>query len=129
MLPKVLIVEDDEIIQRSMRRVLASEEYAVEVAEGFAAACCLLQQEAYAVVVTDLFLADGSGLEMLSWIKKHSPSTEVIIISGYFPAEVLQEAEGVGVLACLTKPVKPVQLKGKIREGIARALKNMSDKQ
>ena len=79
----VLIVEDE----RSMRLVLSTflKRKGIQVSEarGVSEARKKIQQERYDVVITDLKMDDGGGIEVLRAVQRHTPDTPVIILTGY----------------------------------------------
>ncbi|HNJ85269.1 MAG TPA: ATP-binding protein, partial [Agitococcus sp.] len=94
--PQILHVEDDaDIIQVTQTLVEDSADYVY--ANNLAQARMLLSQQRFDIVLLDLGLPDGSGLELLAQIPQ--PETRIVIFSGQEPIDVLPEA----VSAILTK--------------------------
>ena len=94
--PQILHVEDDaDIIQVTQTLVEDSADYVY--ANNLAQARMLLSQQRFDIVLLDLGLPDGSGLELLAQIPQ--PKTRIVIFSGQEPIDVLPEA----VSAILTK--------------------------
>lgn len=94
--PQILHVEDDaDIIQVTQTLVEDSADYVY--ANNLAQARMLLSQQRFDIVLLDLSLPDGSGLELLAQIPQ--PETRIVIFSGQEPIDVLPEA----VSAILTK--------------------------
>ena len=94
--PQILHVEDDaDIIQVTQTLVEDSADYVY--ANNLAQARMLLSQQRFDIVLLDLGLPDGSGLELLAQIPQ--PETRIVIFSGQEPIGVLPEA----VSAILTK--------------------------
>ena len=106
----VLIVDDE----RSMRRVLATflKRKGVQVAEasGVREAVQKIQQTRYDVVIADLKMDDGGGVEVLRAVKRLTPDTPVIILTGYATIVSAIETMKLGAFDYLTKPFEPDEL-------------------
>jgi PAS domain S-box-containing protein len=77
---RVLHVEDDDSIQQIVKAILA-ETAAVTQVGSISAAKILIQQDHFDIIILDLTLADGNGLELLPVIRTHAPETPVVIFS------------------------------------------------
>ncbi|HXY61725.1 MAG TPA: response regulator, partial [Nitrospirota bacterium] len=62
---RILIVEDEETLRESMRRIFAKEGYAVDGAESAEKALSLLETSMYDVIISDIILPGMDGIEML----------------------------------------------------------------
>src|SRR5712692_1084739 len=106
----VLIVDDE----RSMRIVLSTflKRKGVQVSEasGVSEAVKKIQQERYDVVITDLKMDDGGGVEVLRAVKRFTPDTPVIILTGYATIVSAIETMKLGAFDYLTKPFEPDEL-------------------
>lgn len=104
----VLVVDDDSVfassVELSTHRIGIGD---VDAANDLPAALLLLQENLYHVVVLDLDLgARGSGLEVLSWMRKHSPDSSVIVVSAFFSDYLKEMLELFTVVkATFRKPV------------------------
>ncbi len=116
----VLIVDDE----RSMRIVLSTflKRKGVQVAEagGFSEALKKIQQERYDVVITDLKMDDGGGVDVLRAVKRLTPATPVIILTGYATIPSAVETMKLGAFDYLTKPFEPDELLLKIHNALER---------
>ena len=101
----ILVVDDDQIILDSLCEYLQLEGYGVTGVGSFTKAIEHLQRHSYALVVTDVNLPDGSGLELLNIIRKNYSHTVVIVITGYGTIESAVEAIKLGAYDYLTKPI------------------------
>jgi len=101
----VLIVDDDRIILDSLSEFLNLEGYQTRSALSFAEAVNQLQQQEFALVITDVNMPDGDGFELLANIRKNYPQTVVVVITGYGTIESAVEAIKMGAYDYLTKPV------------------------
>lgn len=103
---RVLIVDDAPVVRLSMRRLLESAGYAVEVAEDGLSALALLAQTDFDVVVTDLRMPHLDGFGVLERIKAQQLVTEVIILTGTHAGDIgsALRALRLGAHDFLTKP-------------------------
>lgn len=104
----ILVVDDDPVFASSVEMAARTiGDLNVHVAHDRPSALLLLAEKSYPVVVLDLDLgAQGSGLEVLSWLRQHAPDTIVVVVSAHF-TDYLQELLSLFqvVKATFTKPV------------------------
>ena len=79
----ILIIDDDKIILDSLCDFLSSEGFETDGAETFKAALARLEKSRYNLVITDIHLPDGDGLEIIDIIKNYHPQTVAIVITSY----------------------------------------------
>ncbi len=101
----ILVIDDDSIIIESLRDFLSFKGYDTDGAGSINEALTKLRRSSYNLVISDISLPDGDGMELLSIIKKNYPQTVVIIITGYGSIENAVEAIKKGAYDYLTKPV------------------------
>ena len=107
---RILVVDDDEVSRKSVCRVLTRQGHRITAArEGFQA-LGFLERERFDVLVTDLVMAEMSGLELLERAKKQNPEIEVIVITGFASISSAIDAIKLGGYHYLEKPFRPGQL-------------------
>jgi CheY-like chemotaxis protein/DNA-binding transcriptional ArsR family regulator len=111
---KILLVDDDVELLDQMSKFLEKREYSVETASSGAKALEKLKDGAYDIVITDLKMPKVTGMDVLREAKRVSPSSFVIILTGYGTIENAVEAMKVGAYEYLTKPFKTQDLLEKI---------------
>lgn len=116
---RLLVVDDDENTRLVYEEILSEEGYFVETASTLESAVEELEKASYDLVLADLRLPDGSGLDLLGFIRDSEIPAEVIIVTGYASVENTIEALNRGAFAYMQKPVNMEELK----IFIARALK------
>jgi putative two-component system response regulator len=109
---KVLIVDDEEGIRITACRHLEKEGFRVFTAENGVLALELFSRERPDVVVADLRLPELDGAGILFAVKKISPLTPVIIISGFAEKEDLMRLFRLGVSDYIEKPIKELAVLG-----------------
>jgi len=104
-MPKVLIVDDEAAIRKSLRGVLEDERYTISVAESGEACLAELKKRPVDLVLLDIWLPGMDGLATLAEIKKMEAHPEVIIISGHGTIESAVKATKLGAFDFLEKPL------------------------
>ncbi|QDU63988.1 Nitrogen regulation protein NR(I) [Planctomycetes bacterium Pan216] len=108
--PRVLIVDDEPGVCYSFRRVVERMEYAVASAATLAEGLRTFDDFLPDVVVLDLNLPDGSGLEAFQRIRERDPKCPVLFITAHGTTETALEAMKKGAFDYLIKPVNLAQL-------------------
>jgi two-component system, chemotaxis family, CheB/CheR fusion protein len=111
----ILLVEDHGDTARMMQRILRMDGHAVEMAGDVASAMDLLDRSDFDMVVSDLGLPDGSGLDIVRNLRQHGRPTPAIALSGYGQDQDISRSKEAGFAEHLTKPVDPTYLRGTIR--------------
>ena len=100
-----VVVIDDELSMREFLQILMQEDgHDVHVAASVAEGLDVLGKLDPDLVFTDLKLPDGSGLEVLEWLRDHQPETQVIMVTAYASAETAVQAIRLGAYDYQTKP-------------------------
>ncbi len=121
MQPKSILVVDDEVsVRTSLEKVLSKEGYITRMAGSGNDAIKILSKVAVDIVLSDLKMPDGDGLELLRAIKKKTPNTEVILLTGYGTVETAVEAMKEGAYDFITKPFKKAVILSTIERAIER---------
>jgi DNA-binding NtrC family response regulator len=114
----ILIVDDEANIVSSLQGALGREGYAVDGAAALAEARTRLR-DAYDVVLLDVMLPDGSGLDLLAEIREAAPETVVIMMSGHATVEAAVRATRLGAFDFLEKPISLERLLVLLRNAAA----------
>jgi two-component system, chemotaxis family, chemotaxis protein CheY len=119
---KVLVVDDDPEVRAFVSRVLTGAGHSVREASEGGEALRLLEASAYDLIISDVYMAEMDGMELLVRIQQRGTRVPVVVISGGGYAtkdEVLTMAASCGAVATLEKPFTPRQL----REVVERLLR------
>ncbi len=103
-LANILVVDDTEAICKALRDVLTVAGYAVRTAPSGERALQILETAQMDLVITDLKMSGISGIQLLKKIKEKSPSTPVVILTGFGDMDSVIDAMRVGVADYLKKP-------------------------
>ena len=101
----ILLVEDHADTALMMRRLLARRGYAVTVATTLAEATDAVNAHAFDLLLSDVGLPDGSGLDLVRMLSLRSPKLPAIALSGYGMPDDVRKSLEAGFLAHLSKPV------------------------
>ena len=107
---KVLIVDDQRNMRATTAIVLRSAGHVVEEAEDGAAAVRRVQAEVFDVVLTDLRMPGGDGMEVLREVRRVASETQVIVMTAYGTIDSAVEAIRHGAYDFLAKPFKEDEL-------------------
>ncbi len=120
---RVLVVDDEPAIRQMLQILLRREGYDVTVAPGHRAAAEALDgaAEPFAVVLSDLAMPDGSGLDVLAAAKQRSAATEVILMTAHSSIDNAVAAMRAGAFNFVTKPFDPAQLTALIAKAVERS--------
>ena len=116
--PLVLVVDDDESFARSCTRVLQSWGYGVETASDGGAAIELARARQFDVVLTDINIPKGSGLDILRAVRERDRDIPVVLMTGGPGLDSARVAVEWGALSYLIKPLSMSQL----RDVLSRAV-------
>ena len=100
----ILIVEDEEDLRELLKEHLESSGHRCETASTKEQALRKLGNKNFALILLDLLLPDGNGMEILRWVKENSYLTEVVILTGHGTIKLAVEAMKLGAYDFLTKP-------------------------
>ncbi len=117
---KVLVVDDQKNMRATTAIVLRQAGHVVEEAEDGTAALQRLQQEAFDVVLTDLRMPNGDGMDVLRGIQRSAPETQVIVMTAYGTIESAVEAIRRGAYDFLAKPFKEDELLLRVEKALEK---------
>ena len=101
---KILVVEDHGDTSRLMARLLQGHGHEVRTAAGVSTALAAAGEERFDLLISDIGLADGTGLELMRQIQAIYP-VKGIALSGYSSSDDIRESRDAGFAAHVTKPV------------------------
>lgn len=118
----VLIVDDEPGLREMLTILLRREGYAITTSPGFVTAREMLKNapRPYEVVLADLMMPDGSGLDVVTVAKEVSPDTEVIVMTAHSTVETAIEAMKRGAYDFVTKPFKTAELRALVAKAFEK---------
>jgi CheY-like chemotaxis protein len=113
---RVLVVDDDPVVAKSIDRVLTGKGYAVITASNGPEALAKLAEEKYDAVYTDIRMPGMDGLQVAARIKATQPWLPVVIVTGYGSPLSETLAREIGVSGFLHKPLSPEMIEASAHE-------------
>jgi two-component system, NtrC family, response regulator PilR len=119
---KILVVDDEPDLRQMLEILFRREGHEVITAPGCRQAVEAIARspQPFPVVLTDLAMPDGSGLDVLAAAKKRSPSTEVVLITAHSTVENAIAAMRSGAYDFVTKPFEPAELTALISKAMEK---------
>ena len=102
--PKILFVEDDPAVVLTFQTGLEAEGYPVEAVASTSDALARLANDDYPIVITDIYLDERTGLDVLRASQDYNPGSAVIMITGQGTMETVMEATERGAFDYIAKP-------------------------
>lgn len=107
---RILVVDDEEIVRDSCKRVLTEAGYTVRTAASGRDALRACRDERFDVMLTDLRMPDMNGIDVIRAVASEFPEVRVIVITGYPSPQSAQQARELGVSDYLEKPLSTNRL-------------------
>jgi two-component system NtrC family response regulator len=123
LMPRLLVVDDEESICFSMSEYFSLHGYRVDTARELEEAEKLIEATEYKVVIQDLRLTttrNPDGLDIIRMIRSQNPQTRIIVLTAYGSSEMEDEARRCGADAFLRKP-KPLSQVAQVVQGLLEA--------
>lgn len=124
---KILVIEDEPSLRTMMCDMLEKEKYIVESAGDFHRAEEKINDYEYDVILLDIMLPGGSGMELLKTLKESKKQAHVLIISAKDSLEDKLKGLDLGADDYITKPFHLAELSARIRSVTRRGMKQGSD--
>ena len=118
--PKILVVDDEEVILLSVRRVLKKDDYAIDTVMSANDAVRKMDETVYDVVITDLMMPGMTGMELLERIGEMKLATRAIMITGFATMKTAMQAMQRGAFDYVAKPFT----KDELRSVVLRAVRS-----
>ena len=103
-MPKILIVDDEKAIRRTLKEILEYEKYDIDEAEDGEIGLDKIEKNNYDVVILDIKMPKKDGLEVLTEMQQKGIETPVIVLSGHGNLETAVEAVKKGAFDYIPKP-------------------------
>jgi two-component system response regulator AtoC len=118
---RILVVDDDDALREMMALTLGKEGYQVERARSAAEAVTALETSPFDLVIADIYLGDGTGLDLVNAIDDRRADTRVILVTARGTVETAAFARDHGVFDYLAKPFALEHLVGRVHAALASA--------
>jgi len=107
---RALVIDDEQVVLDSVNKILAGENYEVDVTLSGREGIDRAIKKTYDIVLTDIRMPDIGGMRVLRDVKRAKPSLPVVMITGYASIESSVQAMKMGAADYLEKPFTPDQL-------------------
>ncbi len=126
--PRVLLVDDDPIVLRALRRLLlgARPGWEIDMAESAEAGLMLIESKTYDVVVTDLHMPVLDGVSLLTRLKKEHPTVMRVVHSSHVESLSPDQSQELAH-SVLAKPSHPEELVAVLQWAIDQRRRNVRD--
>ena len=127
-MPRVLVVDDDQMVCMAIEIYLERHSFNVTIADGGETGLRALEDATFDLMIVDIFMPHMRGFESIRIFHERAPATPLIAMSGYAFANLdspapdfLRMALELGATRCLRKPFTPVALLTVINECMAES--------
>jgi DNA-binding response OmpR family regulator len=112
---RILVVDDEEIIRDVLYRYLTDQHYTVTTAAGFYDAKACMQNQDFDLLIVDLRLPDGDGVDVIQSFQAQCPGKAILVMTGMLtPEDRLQQVSRWILRDCLHKPFQLSELQDAI---------------
>jgi DNA-binding NtrC family response regulator len=119
---RILIVEDEDTLRESLKRVFQREGYQVEAVLAAEPALELFEENFFDLIITDIILPGITGIELLKRVKEIHPEQIVIIITAYASLETAVETLRAGAFDYIVKPIIHEEIKQIVKNALRQRI-------
>src|SRR6185369_11694658 len=117
---KILVVDDEEIVIRSCKRILEGGDYSIDSAPDGREALRKVGDNGYEIMILDIMMPNVGGLEVLQRVKESHPDIDVIMITGLSQIDTAVQAMKLGAFDYISKPFEPDELRLVVQRALER---------
>jgi DNA-binding NtrC family response regulator len=118
MAERLLIIEDEDTLCESLKRVFIRDGYEVDSADSAEAAFKFLEVRSYDLIITDIILPGISGIELLTKYRKKNPAQKVMVITAYASLTTAVDSIKAGACDFIIKPLMHDEMKKAVRNAL-----------
>jgi two-component system response regulator AtoC len=115
---RILVIDDQDGMRRSLVILLQKEGYSVEEAENGERAIAHLESGRFDLVITDLKMSPGTGLDVLYYVLERHRQTDVIIMTGFGTVDSAVLAMKLGAFDYIVKPFKNEEILHRVKKSL-----------
>ena len=117
---RILVVDDDRQIRDLVQRLLERAGYTCTTAASAGEAAELLDAEPFSLLLADLQMPGGSGLDLISCVREEHPETATIMVTGVDDPALAEAALDLGAYGYIVKPFSPTELSIQVMNALVR---------
>ena len=114
----ILIVEDEETLRHSLKRIFTKDGFDVDTAESAEKGLGLLEKNIYDVIISDIILPGQDGIELLGKVRQELPDQLFIVMTAYASLETAVKALRAGAYDYIMKPIMHEEIKQVVRNAL-----------
>ena len=118
---RVLLVEDHEPTRIALTQLLTRRHYEVKTAASLGEARALSQDQTFQLLISDIGLPDGSGLELIKELRARHKNLRGIALTGYGMEQDIARSQEAGFTVHLTKPIRVQSLENALAQAVEAA--------
>jgi DNA-binding NtrC family response regulator len=112
---RILIVDDEEIVLESCRKVLEADGYDVLLAGSADQALERMRDEPPDLLLVDIKMPERDGVYLIREVRKERTDIPIVLMTGYTTKETVAQAAQIGVATLIAKPFTPDELAETVR--------------
>ena len=120
MAEKMLIIDDEEIVLKSCRKIFEAEGFEVITTANPQEGLKLVSEKSFDVILCDWMMPGFDGMDVVEEIDKRSPNSTVVMISGYPSVGRATEAMKRGAMDYVAKPFRPEEIIEVVKKAVRR---------
>jgi DNA-binding NtrC family response regulator len=118
MAARLLIVEDEDTLRESLKRVFRHDGYEVDSVNSSETALQVLQSRHYDLIITDIVLPGIDGIELVRRCRKQNPDIVLVVITAFASIDTAVHAIRAGAYEYLVKPVNHQEIKAVVKKAL-----------
>ena len=117
---KILVVDDEDIVLESCQAVFELDGFEAQFVPNVDKALEAMKNNGFDLLLIDVKMPKKDGMYLMRKIKEQWPDMPIIVMSGYYTTETIQEAMRMGATTFIAKPFEPDELMETIRNVISK---------
>ncbi len=117
---KILIVDDEQNIRKTLKQCLANEGYGIDIAVNGKEGLEKIKDDNYDLVLLDIKMPGLNGMEVLNRLRERKDNTNVVMMTAYGTVERAVEAMKLGAIDFLSKPFTPEEIRKLVKKIFSR---------
>src|SRR5574341_2397273 len=114
----LLIVEDEETLRESIKRIFTKEGYTVDAVDSAEKGLALVEKNLFDVIISDIILPGMDGIEMLTRVREQVPDQLFIVVTAYASLDTSVKALRAGAYDYIMKPIIHEEIKQIVRNAL-----------
>jgi two-component system response regulator HydG len=120
-MPRILVIDDHDNSRYTLSLILKKEGYGVIESENGSRALQILKNDNFDLIITDLKMEKVDGFDIIDYVKKSSPTTEVIVITAYATIQTAVKAIKLGAYDYIAKPMQREEIIHTVKKALEKA--------